>query len=542
MRTHSLLTGAAALAALATPALADDATIEKRLDAMQQMIEAQQHEIQAQKSEIASLRHAFFRHGARIAPAETAVAAAAPASAPQGEAAPAQEQQTKIDELAAKFEAAQNEAKLAKQEAPVWSLTGGRPSVTSADGRFSAAFRAIGQFDAAYYMQDSRARQLAAANGPDLSSGANFRRVQLGLQGKVFGDWAYFFNYDFGGANGAETPGHIQAAYVEYDGLAPFAFRIGAFPASAGLEDNTGSADTIFLERNSPADLARNIAGGDGRDAAGVIYSGERVFGALSYTGDKIQDAGVFDEQQALLGRLSGLLWSSDDAKIVLSGNGTYVFKAADASAAPNAASALTLSDPPELTVDNTGTKLVSTGALNAAKVWEWGVESAAQWDSLYAQAGYFGYGVDLRDSSVSYDFNGWYAQATWVLTGESRNYSTTSGAFSNPKPRIPFSLEGGGWGAWEFAARYSDLDLNDRAGRIGQNLSADGIRGGEQRIWTRGLNWYPNSALKFELQYQNVDIDRIGTIPAGFGHGTLDNVQVGQSFDTLALRSQIAL
>ena len=33
---------------------------------------------------------------------------------------------------------------------------------------------------------------LRAANGPDLSSGSNWRRAQLGIQGKVFGDWNYY--------------------------------------------------------------------------------------------------------------------------------------------------------------------------------------------------------------------------------------------------------------------------------------------------------------------------------------------------------------
>ena len=47
---------------------------------------------------------------------------------------------------------------------------------------------------------------------------------------------------------------------------------------------------------------------------------------------------------------------------------------------------------------------------------------------------------------------------------------------------------------------------------------------------------------LKFGLQYQNTDVNRIGTIPAGFGHGPLNNAQVGQRFDTFAFRSQISL
>lgn len=537
-----LLAGAA-IVAFGSSAMADDAAIEKRLDAMQRMIDAQQKQIESQRGEIKTLKHALSRRGVKLAP-EVETAATAPS--PRASETPAQaprsgpSEQEQIDALNARIEAAETQPK-PKADAPVWSLANGRPSVTSTDGRFSAAIRALGQYDMAHYMQSGSARQLAPANGPDLSSGANFRRAQLGIQGTVFGDWGYFFNYDFAGSGGTETPGHIQAIYVEYDGFKPFAFRLGAFPPSAGLEDNTGSPDTIFLERNSQSDLARNIAGGDGRDAASVIYAGDRIYGALSYTGNKIQDSGAFDEQQALLGRLSGLLYTDDDAKLVLSGNGTYVFKTQDTTPLSDSPGTISLSDPPELTVDNTGTKLVSTGTLDGDHVWEWGVEGGAQWDQFYAQAGYFGYGVDLRNSPLSYNFDGWYAQATYVLTGEARVYSKASGAFGNPHPRDDFSFSNGGWGAWELAARYSNLDLNDHAGELGEAIPAEGLRGGDQKIWTFGVNWYPNAALKFELQYQNVDVSRLGTIPAGFGHDVLNNVQVGQRYNTLALRSQIA-
>src|SRR5262249_53668112 len=71
------------------------------------------------------------------------------------------------------------------------TIDNGRPTVASADGKFSASIRGLAQFDTAYYMQDGSARNLPAAYGPDLSSGANFRRVYLGVQGKAFGDWSY---------------------------------------------------------------------------------------------------------------------------------------------------------------------------------------------------------------------------------------------------------------------------------------------------------------------------------------------------------------
>lgn len=532
MAIRGILLGVAALAVLVSPALADDAAIEKRLDEMQRMISAQQKQIESQKSEIGQLRKALTRRGVKVA--VEAQAEPPPVTPPPLESRVAA-QESKVDELMAKFEAEETQTRLVKQDQPIWSIAGGRPTITSGDGRFSLALRALGQYDTAYYMQDARAAKLPAANGPDLSSGANFRRVQLGIQGVLFGDWSYNFNYDFAGSGGTETPGHIQSVYVEYDGLKPFGLRIGAFPPSAGLEDNTASPDTIFLERNSPADLARNIAGGDGRDAVSAFYAGDRFYAALSYTGDKIQDSAVFDEQQAAMGRLSYLVYSSEDIKAVASANGTLVFKAADSAAGPNAARPITLSDPPELTVDNTGAKLVSTGLLNAESVGEWGAEGAVEWKSLYTQAGYFGYEVDQRAAAPSFSFDGWYAQATFVLTGENRPYSSAGSAFANPKPRIPFSLSGGGWGAWELAARYSDLDLNDRAGVVGSTLPAGGIRGGAQRIWTAALNWYPNNALKFALQFQNVGIGRIGTFQG------VANSSVGQTYDTVALRSQIS-
>jgi phosphate-selective porin OprO/OprP len=532
MTLRNILLSTAALAALASPACADEAAIEKRLDEMQHMIQSQQKQIESQKSEIGQLRKVLSKRGVKVVAEPQMAAAVAPAAPPASVETRLSAQEQKTDELVAKMEAEQTQTHLAKQDQPIWSFAGGRPTITSPDGRFSLALRALGQFDTAYYMQSARAAKLPAGN--DLSSGSNFRRVYLGVAGTLFGDWSYNFNYDFGGSGGTETPGHIQSVYLQYDGLKPFGVRVGAFPPSASLEDNTSPADTPFLERNSPADVARNIAGGDGRDALAVFYAGDRFYGSFAYTGDKIGDSAVFDEQQALLGRLSYLLYSADDVKAVASTNGSYVFKIADTAAGANAARAITLSDPPELTVDDAGTKLISTGSLNAESVGQWGVEGALQWQNLFTQAGYFGYDVDQRGAAPSYSFDGWYGEATWVLTGESRVYNSATSSFSNPKPRIPFSLSGGGWGAWELAARYSDLDLNDRAGVLGKSIPAGGLRGGDQRIFTTGLNWYPNNALKFELQFQNVEINRIGTLQG------VANSEIGQTYDTIALRSQI--
>jgi len=467
-------------------------------------------------------------------------------------------------------------------EAATVSIANGRPTITSADGDFSAAIRTLVQFDTAAYMQSTAAASLPAAYGPDLSSGSNFRRVYLGLQGKLFGDWSYNLNFDFGGSGGTEQPGRIQSVYLEYDGLAPWALRVGAYPPPANVEDGTSSGETIFLERNSPSNLQRGLAGGDGRDAVSILYTGERLFGALSYTGGKVQDTAVFDEQQATVGRASYLFWSGPDAHFLLGVNGTHIFKLPDAVAAgaanlsttPGAAAlhSVTLADPPELTVDSNGIKLANTGALPANHLTQWGVETAGNIERFYVQAGYYGFAVDR--APVAYktyssattsattvvqpsnnSFSAWYAQAAFTLTGETRAYNAANGAFSQPKPTK--SVGHGGWGAWEIAARYSSLNLNSHANDTAALVTnwtgasnetytfTNTVRGGEQRIVTVGLNWYASTAIRFALDYQWVDVSRLqapAAVTVSSGSPLLPALNGGQKFQTFAFRAQFSI
>src|ERR1700761_9550420 len=535
---HILMLGTAAafLAAAAPSAFAQsDDAVMKRLDQMQKMIEAQQ-------KEIGTLKKALAKKGTSL-PAPEPVAQPAPPPPPSSSPVvetKLQQQDQKIDDLVNKFAAQEDQRRIATQEAPQASVTGGRLQVQSADGRFSAALRATVQYDVGYYMQGNHARTLAT--GADLSSGSNFRRAQLGLQGRLFGDWSYYANIDYGsgGSTGTETPGHIQQAYIEYDGFGPFIFRIGAHPPSTGLDDSYAASDQLLMERSAPGDLTRNMAGGDGRDSIELLYVGDNLYGSLAYTGDKVQATGVFDEQQAVVGRVAYSPVANADWRWLVSLAATDVFRPGDTTSTLNSARPFALSNPPELNVDDNSTKLVSVSDANVTDAWDWNLESAVTYDNFLAQAGYFKYGVDQRGITTlrGQGFDGWYVEGSWVLTGESRGWSTANAAFTNPRPRVNFSPDGGGWGAFELAGRYSTLDLNDNEGVIGGALPAGGVRGGEQRIATVGINWYPNQVLKFSLQAQNVQASKIGTTTAT---PAVSNANLGQNFNTIALRSQIA-
>ena len=532
-KTKTFLLASVAWSCLVLPASADDAAILARLDAMQAALDAQNREIAAQRAkiesqsqEISTLRRSL---GTQSKPAVAPAAAPAPA--------PVASQQVQIDALKTELDAYKNTQRLKEQDEPVVSYTNGRPMISSPDGRFTFALRGLAQFDMGYFDQSESARRLAATNGPSLSSGANFRRAALGMQGQFFGDWSYLFNYDFGGSSGNESQGRVQSVYLQYDGLKPFAFRIGAYPPPASLEDSTSATDTIFMERNAPADAARAIAGADGRDAISAIYAGDALYAALSFTGGKVADSTTFTgEQTAFMGRVSDMVYSEGDWKLLVGVNGAYVVHPAYANfAGPGGIHTVSLSSAPELTFDNTNTKLVNTGAINAEHVTQWGLEAASQWRNFYAQAGYFDYSIERADGLPNPDFDGWYAQTSWVLTGEPRSYSKANGVFGAPKPRIPFSLQSGGMGAWEIAMRYSDLDLNFNEGVAGSATPVGGVRGGQQRIWTAGVNWYPNSLLRFSLNLEHIDVTRLGTT----GAPVVANADVGQSLNAVALRTQ---
>jgi phosphate-selective porin OprO/OprP len=193
----------------------------------------------------------------------------------------------------------------------------------------------------------------------------------------------------------------------------------------------------------------------------------------------------------------------------------------------------LRLRERPELNVDDQSIRLIDTGNINASHYWEWGLEGAGNWHSLYGQGGYFNYEVTRRASTLpDPSFNGWYLQASWVLTGESKPYRPERGAYSTPSPDEPFSFSKGTWGAWEIAGRYSDLDLNFNPGAFGVVTPLDGIRGGEQRIWTAGLNWYPNNALRFVLDYQHTDVSRLSSTGGS----------LAAKLDAVSMRAQFAL
>lgn len=151
--------------------------------------------------------------------------------------------------------------------------------------------------------------------------------------------------------------------------------------------------------------------------------------------------------------------------------------------------------------------RLVDTGAIiaNAATVvaselfYVLGPLSVqSEWAVAYANQAIVG---GVAQNSLS--FNGGYVQVSYFLTGENRIYDRRLGRLGSTYIASPFTPfwavreeDGGisfGPGAWEIAARYNYLNLNDGP-----------VRGGILSGFEIGLNWYLNTNLKWQFEYLN--------------------------------------
>jgi phosphate-selective porin OprO and OprP len=99
--------------------------------------------------------------------------------------------------------------------------------------------------------------------------------------------------------------------------------------------------------------------------------------------------------------------------------------------------------------------------------------------------------------------------------------------AYGGIIPANPFSLWGGGWGACEIAGRVSTMNLNDQLG------TTNGVAGGQQTIYSAGLNWYVNGNIRLMFDYLHGNIAK-QISPTNSGNA-------GARFDAFAMRTRVA-
>ena len=312
----------------------------------------------------------------------------------------------------------------------------------------------------------------------DHPSGAEFRRLRLGMKGKVSKDFGYKAEIDF-----ANEGVSIKDAYLNYTGLDKTEVRVGHFKPGYSLEDSTSSNDITFIERAAPVGSFSTSQ----QIGAGVLHHGNNYHVAAGVFNDDAGRQSSDDEAFSVAGRVATTPYKADNALVHLGGsvayrkpdqaNDRFDFDA-------RAENRLQTLDSVSSVLNDGETAII------------YGLEAAAASGPFSIQGEYIVADVE-NDGGQDPTYNGAYGQVAYTLTGESRAYKTSKGAFGGIKPARPLDPSKGDWGALELAARYSHLDLND-----------SGLNGGQMDNVTLGANWYLNNNVRLMGNYIMVDTD----------------------------------
>ncbi|WP_045365566.1 OprO/OprP family phosphate-selective porin [Methyloceanibacter caenitepidi] len=365
----------------------------------------------------------------------------------------------------------------------------GAPELSSSDGKFK--FKVRGRLNVDYNGID---QDEAITGDPDVSA-VELRRARIGVEGVVFSDVGYKFEIDFAG-DGAS----VKDAYIEYSGL-PFDITVGNFKPYNSLEEMMSANYLTFMER-----------------AAFIEAFGlDRLIGAgLSYDQNKhwTLSAGVFattPESDQVTFYEDGTTFSSrltvapinEERRVVHLGASV---RQRDAAGEPRDGVTENLFRYRARGADlHLADRFIETPYIGESDTF-WGLEGAVVWGSFSIQGEYSQNKVDVASSiaNVSPTYDGWYIDASYFLTGETRPYK--DGVFGRVKVNNPV-FDGGGWGAWQIAGRYDVLDLSDQAAAIAAGGVVSCAACGEQKTWLVGVNWYLNDYTRLMLNVNQSEI-----------------------------------
>ncbi len=321
-----------------------------------------------------------------------------------------------------------------------------------------------------------------------------FRRARMQMGGTILTHVVYKIEIDFAGAAVAFTDTFIGLKSLPLAEHFTPDFTVGHFKEPFSIEELTSSRFITFIERsllNGAFTPARN---------SGFMINDSVLTDRITWAFGMFKDVGgsgntvatVQDGRWAFTTRFTGLPWYEKDGKELIHLGVAGRFS--------NPGIATTFAVRPESRVQTTSpTGTTPAFAIkDVDQVIQWAFDLAAVWGPFWAQAEYM---INTIDHQLLSDttFTGWYASMGFFLTGESRVYSKTSGAFSRQKVDKPLfgGGENAGWGAWEIAARFSWVDLSD-----------NGINGDEHSGLTIALNWYLNPNTRLMIDYVAYEVN----------------------------------
>ncbi len=407
----------------------------------------------------------------------------------------------KVNTLERKLEVQDEVNTGALQKLPVFDVGENGFRITSSDKKHQVRIRGAVQGDGRFFTEDGSQKS---------TDSFDLKQARVWLEGYVFKNIYYKLMPDFA-ANGNILPD----AYIDYAYDPAVSLLVGKFKPSLSLERLQGDSDGTFLERAFPTYLASN------RDVGIQIHG---AFGKPGYSAESVP--GPIDAKNFLTYQLAVENGAGDDGSPNNNAGASYdskefvgrVFSHPFQHTTPwlegfGLGIAGSYGDSNTQALKNQSTPIGRTTYLDYTKINSGYTAPSADGDRnrLYPQAywyaGPFGLMGEYVTSNqqlssaksgkavgVKQENTAWQVLASYVLTGEDNTFGAV-------KPIRNFDPLKGTWGAWQLAARWSELNVDKSTflvidpSKSAQHASA----------WTLGVNWYLNSYALIRTDYEQV-------------------------------------
>jgi len=346
-----------------------------------------------------------------------------------------------------------------------------------------------------------------------------FRRMRFGVAGDIPTNMFYKIEMEFAGGNNVE----YRDAYLGFKEL-PYlqTVYIGNQKRPYGLDHINSTRYNVFLERPLVIEAFNQDSRRLGIASWGHtedeyynwrfgVYNLELTQNDSGYIGDNYQ--------MEVAGRLAATPWYDEAC-----GGRDYLHLAiAGSFASPdgNRRNGDTNNNEARFRTRVEGrldSRWLDTLAIAGAEHYELlGLEAVYNVGAFSAVAEYQNVWLQ-RDPGSDLFFHGAYVYVAYFLTGEHQPWDRKTGQLDRVHPFENFFMvdrcsgcSGGGWGAWQIAARASYLNLTDKD-----------IAGGDGEDYTLALNWLwnPYARLQFDYSYGQIKDHRpVGGFTGGHFH-----------------------
>jgi len=400
------------------------------------------------------------------------------------------------------------EAEAAAKAAPKVQADAGGFWIRSADSAWQFRPRALVRLGANWDLNDENDKTTDQFQAQTVRLGFDATLAKF-VEAKVL--------LDISKGNGAA----LQDGYLDVKLESWLRGRVGKFQVPLGWERNISPADLAFYDRALPSQIAPNrdigaqawgqIAGGVAEYAVGLFNGGAD---GSNIDKDVNDDKDLYARVWLQPARKSGNEWFEG---LGLGVGGSYGFHTASLTSGYKTTSGSTFftwnaADTSNGQAWRIAPQLAWTaGSFSLFGEWIRSVENIRRGVAATATdsvgTGSANKGVVYRVTKTTAGLpelelaaTAWQAGASWVITGEDAAFA------GGVKPRHPFGKDGG-LGAFEIAARISQLSVDDDAFQKGY---ADSLKSARSALaWGVSLNWHLIKGTRVQVGFERTDFEQ---------------------------------